>query len=169
MKSIPLTQGYAALVDDEDYERLNVHKWHASVWTSSTGKKKIYAERKRWLKGKTLAIHMHREVLGANCPLDHKDGDGLNNQKYNLRRATGTQNNANRLKGPGTSSPYKGVSLHKGTGKWEACIKLTGKKKFIGLFKDAADAATAYNFEAEQAWGDFARMNVPLTEPACLG
>ena len=59
MKTIPLTQGQVAMVDDEDFERINQHKWHLlkSPYT-------FYAVRTTPRKEGRKMIYMHREILG---------------------------------------------------------------------------------------------------------
>ena len=88
MKLVPLTQGLFAKVDDDDYDSLMQYNWNAVKCG-----KNIYASRSVGWKGK-INIRMHRVVLGItnqNILCDHKDGDGLNNQKSNLRKANYSQ------------------------------------------------------------------------------
>jgi hypothetical protein len=96
-------------------------------------------------------------------PLTKGYGDGLNNQRWNLREATTSQNHANRKKTRGLSR-YKGVYWQKIGEKWSAAVKYQGLKHYLGLFKDEADAATAYNLKAFELFGEFARFNVPVQE-----
>ncbi len=158
MREIPLTKGYVALVDDEDYERVNAFKWFAAPH-----RRCIYARREEVRDGKRVVIRMHRFIMGCPEDVDHADNDGLNNQRYNLRPANNGQNQANmRKQKRQTSSRFKGVYLHRQTGKWVAQVNINGKKTNLGLFRDEVDAAQAYNFAAEEAFGGFARLNVPL-------
>ncbi len=101
---------------------------------------------------------MHRLIMGCREKVDHRDNDGLNNQRYNLRKSTDQQNCANRQKTRG-SSQFKGVVRDRNA--WQAYIKVNGVKKNLGRFKDEFDAAQAYNFAALEAFGEFARMNKP--------
>lgn len=152
MKRIELSKGKFAKVDDEDYEVLNRWKW--SVLSSGTSKK-IYAARHG-------GILMHREILGLKkgeiC--DHKDMDGLNNQKTNLRKCTINQNNANVTARGGRK--YKGV-YHDNRGKlskpWKAQITVGGKVIWLGLFEKEEEAARAYNNAAHKYFSSFARLN----------
>ena len=155
MKEIPLTKGYIAKVDDEDYERLSQFKWCAAVRKKAHLPDCIYAI--STVAPNTLAL-MHRFILGcpASVQVDHWDTDGLNNQRYNLRQATPAQNGGNARHGRG-SSQFKGVSWNKAIGKWEC--KIANVR--IGFFVDECDAATAYNFAAEERFGAFARFNTP--------
>lgn len=160
MKEIPLTQGYVALVDDEDFERVNAFKWFAV-----RDKRKVYARRSGERVGKSrLNVHMHRFILGCDKQVDHIDDNGLNNQKRNLRLANDSQNRANQRKqSRPTTSKFKGVSWHRAANAWVAQIGVNGTRKHIGTFKDEVDAAQAYNFMAEEIFGEFASYNTPLT------
>ena len=160
MKEIPLTQGKIALVDDADYEWLNQRKWHAANnhgwgW---------YAERKGACdsNGKRHTILMHRVITGAGLgqQVDHKDRDGLNNQRANLRLCTASQNHANQKRCAGCSSRFKGVTWNKREGKWRARIGVHGERIFLGRFDDEVLAALAYNKAATEHFGEFARPNV---------
>ena len=163
-KSISLTQGKFALVDDEDFEWLNQWKWqaqkddntfYATRLTSSGGRKRIL---------------MHRAILGlagANKMLcDHKDHDGLNNTRQNLRVCTPSQNQANRrTTNKNWTSIYIGVSrkitkVMKYTyNYWYAQITKNGKKINIGIFKTEREAALAYNKKSLELNGEFATLN----------
>lgn len=96
-----------------------------------------------------------------NIICDHKDGDTLNNQRYNLRIVTKSQNNCNRISHRKSVSKYKGVSYDKSRSKWQSHIKDTKTKKhiFIGRFNNEQDAAIAYNNKASELHGEYARLN----------
>lgn len=159
MKEIALTNGFVALVDDDDFERLNAHKWYARP-----SKCTHYAVRNspRGL-GKKPAILMHREVLLVSGWVDHRDGAGLNNQKVNLRAVSRAQNTYNKRKIYG-SSRFKGVGFYKSKGKWHARIQHLGVQYHIGYFREEYDAAQAYNMKAEELFGEFAYFNTAGTE-----
>ena len=159
MKEIPLTQGYVALVDDEDFERVNAHKWCVQI-DRSNSRPRIYAMGRIQRGGK--AMQMHRFVLGHDGPVDHRDHDGLNNQRFNLRPTTKSQNAMNSRKAPGKSSRYKGVSWDAARGKWFACIRQNYKTRPLGRYREECDAAQAYNLAAEMMFGEFAHFNYPL-------
>lgn len=147
-KSITLTKGKFALVDDEDFEKLNKHKW------CFDGQ---YAQRRENKK----AMRMHRVILDVpdGMMVDHIDGNKLNNQKTNLRICTNAENTMNRQKGFGVSR-YKGVALHKKTGKFRAYIRGHGKQVHLGLFEVEEDAARAYDEAAKKYFGEFAKVNL---------
>ncbi len=157
MKQIPLTQGKVALVDDDIYEYLMQWKWYAHF-----AKGKWYARRKggKWLFQKT--IRMHRVIMNVTDPkilVDHRNGDGLNNQSENLRICTYTQNSHNASKHADNTSGYKGVSWHKATGKFQAQIRVNGEKLHLGLFSTAEEASDAYDEAAKKHHGEFAKTN----------
>jgi excisionase family DNA binding protein len=82
---------------------------------------------------------MHRLIAGAarGEEVDHKDGDGLNNRRVNLRICTRRQNNMNRKKGSGCSSNFKGVSYfkrHPPTRGWRR-FSSTGCKCTLGILQ----------------------------------
>jgi len=158
MKEINLTQGQVALVDDEDYEELNKYKWFAHDnygWT-------FYARRTgRKADGKRYLIQMHRVILNApkDMFVDHIDSNGLNNQRSNLRLCTNQQNNRHARPYSNGSSKFKGVCWHKRIKEWQANIRIDGKLKHIGYFKNEKDAALAYNVKALEYFGEFALPN----------
>jgi hypothetical protein len=164
MKQIKLTQGYVALVNDEDYERVNAFKWHAYIATRKDGTiKTIYAKRNiPKINGKRTTQKMHRFILGITDPkvqADHKDHNGLNNQRYNLRQATHTQNGRNTRISTMNTSGVKGVGWHKGAEKWHARIAVDGNRIHLGNFTDKEEAAHAYDAAALKHHGAFACTN----------
>ena len=157
MAEIELTQGKIAIVDEEDFERLSKYKW-----CTRKGGNTFYAI--RWgprVDGKRRVILMHREILGlkpGDPDVDHRDGNGLNNQKKNLRIATKSQNAMNQQKTRGTSR-FKGVYWHKPSKKWRARICVNGEQKQLGHFMDEEEAARAYDEKAREIFGEFAKTN----------
>jgi len=145
MKTIPLTRGKVALVDDEDYERLSKFKWFARK-----SKHGWYASRH---------VSMHQELVTARV-VDHRDGDGLNNQRSNLRAATREQNARSRRKRSKLTSRFKGVSWAADRKKWRAQIMANGKSKMLGSFEREAEAAAAYDAAARIYFRDFALTNL---------
>lgn len=169
MKQIPLSQGLFALVDDEDYDRLMVHRWYANRSFNT-----FYVNRKIKVKGKRsyedgrdcrAVVSMHREILSATPGqiIDHRDGDGLNNQKSNLRLCNGSQNCMNRRKSTKQyTSIFKGVNRrNRSKNSWVASIRIHGELKHIGVFPNESLAALAYDAAAVSLFGEFARTNFP--------
>ncbi len=150
-REIPLTKGKAAIVDDEDYDPVASHKWYFM----SVG----YAARTAREDGRRVEIFMHREIMQAQRGelVDHKDGDGLNCRRKNMRIATKSQNNSNRGKSRINTSGFKGVSLHKQRQKWTARISHLGKYRYLGLFPTKESAAEAYKIAANELHSEFAR------------
>lgn len=157
MKEIPLTKGYVALVDDEDYDDLMRWKWSAKE-----AKNTVYAMRKYRKDGKQITITMHRQLMGApkGMEVDHIDRDGLNNQRSNLRLATHRQNayNATPQK---NKYGYRGICLHKPSGLYQAQITAKGRFISLGYHKTPEDAARAYDAAAREHHGEFATLNFP--------
>lgn len=158
-KEIKLTQGFVALVDDEDFDYLNQWKWCVVKGFSS-----MYASRSKYNKKRNCTkVLMHRvimDVKGKDVIIDHKDHDGLNNQKSNLRIATASQNCSNRKSHKNSSSKYLGVNWHKPNKKWRAKISKEGIGQHIGYFDSEEIAALAYNKKAIEIHGEFANLNV---------
>lgn len=143
MKEILLNQGQVALVGDEDYEWLSQWKWYliknnelSYAYRASTANE--------IRQGSIKTIRMHRVIM--NCPnglqIDHIDGNGLNNQRDNLRIVTTRQNNQNRH--DKRSSIYPGVNWHKRDKKWRAIIVCNGKKILLGFYNSEINAFKAY-------------------------
>lgn len=151
MKQIPLTNSRLfALVDDDDYGHLSQWNWQL-VSTGHAGRS----------AGK-VSIMMHRDISDTppDMDTDHRDTNKLNNQRYNLRHATRSQNMANTPKRKGGTSVYKGVWFFKRTGKWASAIKKDYRPIHLGYFHTEAEAARAYNAAALELFGEFGRLNI---------
>lgn len=162
MKILQLTRGKYTFVDNEDYELL----WKLGRWFCSDHGYASKDARKSDPWPTRSVLYVHRVVmewaglLESGLEVDHIDGNGLNNQKHNLRMVTKAENQMNRACAIGLSR-YKGVYLSKATGKWVAQIKLAGKQKYLGYFKTQEDAARAYDNAAKNTFGEYARLNTP--------
>lgn len=149
-KKIALDKGLFALVDAEDYPVVSRFSWFAKK-----APRTFYAARTaRTVRRKNRFMHCH--LLGFTG-IDHINGNGLDNRRQNLRKATSSQNNANRQ--PNKGRQYKGT--HKVSPNcFEARITKQGKPYYLGTFKTEKEAARAYNEAAKSLFGDFARLNV---------
>lgn len=156
MQKIFLTQNKFAIVDDEDYERLNQHNWYAMKSRNGYRAARMVGGRKN-----RFVQYLHREIMGLKKgdkkQVDHYDLNELNNQKNNLRIATNQQNSYN-TKARGRSK-YKGVVWRKRIRKWIVRITCSGKTKWLGAFVKEIDAAKAYDVAAKELFGDFANCN----------
>ncbi len=165
MMSIPLhgklAAGRSAIIDDEDFALVSQYRWNAWERHRPGRSDGPYAQATiRLPNGRTTTIRMHSLIMGSPG-VDHKNGDGLDNTRGNLRLATSVQNGANQRPNLGTSSAYKGVSWHRDRRKWQANIGVAGKQRYLGLFSDEEDAARAYDDAAREAFGEFALLNFP--------
>lgn len=157
MRRIKLTQGYSAIVDDEDYDFLSRWKWHVLVGS------KVYAMRNSTpSNGKRHHILMHRFILKAPSgkQIDHINGDSLDNRKKNLRIVTKKQNMWNRNPNTNCTSSFRGVYWHKQHRKWCAAISVNKKRHHIGLFNCEISAAKAYDKRAILEFGKFYRRQI---------
>lgn len=155
MREISLTQGQVALVDDEDYAALAQFRWSAHKRGKS-----FYAMRAK-PRPEIGSILMHRVITcaGDGLSVDHVDGDGLNNQRHNLRVVSHQQNLCNQRKQNNTSSKFKGVCWRHDTRRWMAYITVKGKRHYLGHFKTEKEAGKTYDAAAQQYHGQFARTN----------
>lgn len=162
VREIPLTQGFVALVDDEDYERVMQFKWYAHRDNGN-----VYARSDIRRNGKKVSLRLHRFILDAppDVLVDHADGNGLDCTRRNIRFATVSQNNANKNT-PGSSSGYRGVVLDRRRGTWTARISVNGHEFNRFGFGNPRDAARAYDVMAIEHFGQFARPNFPIGDDA---
>lgn len=122
------------------------------------------------INGKSVEIKMHRQIMNVlfnnKIIIDHKDRNGLNNQRENLRRCSRSQNNINSTKRKKSTSIYKGVSYEasgRSLKKWVAQVYFNKKQYWIGRFNTESEAAKAYDKKAFELHGEFAVMNFDKT------
>lgn len=153
MKRVPLTRGYVALVDDSDFETVMFHRpWYVMVKRKTT-----YAARGG---GRNPIVYMHTMLLGLppnnrQVEIDHRDGNGLNNQRSNIRFASRSQNRMNTSRRIDNTSGVKGVT-QRGQ-KWIAQIQYKKQNHYLGIFSSKVVAALAYKHAAEKLHKEFAR------------
>lgn len=160
-KTIPLTRGLTALVDDADFTWLNQWKWSTqrpqSRWPYAVRTDHSQTGRKG---GRSAKVFMHRLICGVSGEdmVDHRNGDTLDNRRSNLRIATNSQNQQNRRLVAG-KHPYKGIQYNRESGKWQTQITVDGTRKYIGMFSTAEQAARGYDAAAREYFGEFAAVN----------
>lgn len=155
-RAVPLTRGYVAIVDDEDFARVSAKKW------SSSGDRGAARAQHYWRDGgKVRAVGLGRFILDAPAGMhvDHINGDPLDNRRANLRLCTHAENMRNRRKHRGFANPYKGVLAQ--SGRFYARICSGGRYYPLGGFAAAEEAARAYDAAARRLHGEFARLNFP--------
>jgi hypothetical protein len=160
MPEIPLTKGFVALVDGEDLALVNQYKWCA---LTKPGADLVYAQNRSRKRSRL----MHRLIMGAvnGQYVDHRDGNGLNNRRTNLRLCSHAQNLRNQRVQRNNTSGFKGVSFENRRNRWVAYIYFEGKHIWLGYFHSPKHAALAYNAAARRCFGEFANVNhFPITE-----
>lgn len=156
MKQIDLTQGYTAIVDDEDYERVSQYNWYYQ-----RGAIRTYAAQ----QGRGNRITLPRFLMGIDNPrikCAYVNGDVFDNRKSNLKIMTAAEIAAKTGKcKAATSSQYKGVFWDKRRGKWCAAIEYHRKKFHLGYFDSEVRAALVYDAAAQELHGNAAYLNFP--------
>lgn len=159
MKTISLTQSQFALVDDEDFEKLNQWKWfaHKNRYGGYAAVRTCHCP----LVKQQHLIWMPRQIL--SCPqdkdTDYKNHNILNNQRHNLRICTNGENQRNKNRYKNNMSGYKGVSCFTKSKKWAARIRFNRELIYLGRFDSALEAAFAYDCKAKELFGEFACTN----------
>lgn len=156
-RTLQLTRGLNTLIDEDDFEKVGRHKWHAgkSLLTN-------YARRFNIINGRRVLCILHRVItnVAPDAYVDHKNGDGLDNRQSNLRACTHSENHRNRRRSKGRS-PFKGVHC-RAEGKWRAYCCVDGKDIWLGQFASEIEAARAYDAAAHKHYGEFARTNADI-------
>lgn len=162
MKYINLTKGKRAIVDDDDFSKVYLYKYHYDTWG--------YAVRSEWsaIDKRNKKVFLHRDILEppSGLQIDHINGNKLDNRKENLRICTASENVRHRPIGVKNTSGYKGVIFSGKLNKknpWVASINIgTGKNRkhhHLGYFSTKEDAALAYNIHAKKFFGEYAYLN----------
>lgn len=150
-RRLDLGHGRVVLVDDADLDMLRQFKW-LPVRRGQT-----YYARSRF-GGAT--IYMHRLLLlpDPDQSVDHKNGNGLDNRRANLRVADACGQARNSRKGGGVSR-FRGVYLNRNTGRWYAQVSIRDRSIHLGTFDSEEEAALARDAAARVHYGEFGRFN----------
>jgi hypothetical protein len=149
---VELTQGYRAVLSAEDVCRVEAYSWRAQI-----SNRTVYAYTADFSTGRRRNVAMHRLLMEfpVGMQVDHRDGDGLNNTRANLRLATAAQNQHNKMATKRNTSGFKGV--FKARAKWKAEIKVGGKSVYLWTFDAPDTAAKAYAKASADLHGEFGR------------
>lgn len=153
---------HQVLYDEEDECLVSLHKWRLKK-DFKNGVFYAITNVGRTEKGNLKTLTIHRLILGVSdskVHIDHKNHNGLDNRKENLRPCTRVQNLGNTR----TRKKYKGIVYHKDKDHakkpWEAQINLDGKSRYLGCYATEEEAALAYNKAAKEKYGEFALLNI---------
>lgn len=150
---IKLYSGEYVRVDDEDYDKLNQYIWY--LFKSEKWK---YAIRTEYKNGKQKTIFMHREIMGiydSKVYVDHKDHDGLNNQKSNLRLSNNRFNQYNVGKKSISKQKYKNIR-QLSENRWQVRMRIPKGKRIEKIVHSEEEAVKLYNDLAIKYHGEFA-------------
>lgn len=159
---VELPHGFCSKISPEDRDLVET-----VLWTSWANGRTRYVGRSTYA-GRKRTVTLHRTIgervfpdLQPSEQIDHVNGDGLDNRRENLRRATCSQNQMNCRSRRNSTSRFLGVSWYRRYEMWRASIKIAGKYKTIGYFDNEEEAARAYDELAKETRGERARLNFP--------
>jgi hypothetical protein len=160
---VPLTGGYEAIIDADDVGLVS-----GVLWCSAKTGNAVYAvTRRKDAAGKPSNLYMHRLLMGHTnvTPVDHRDLNGLNNRKANLRIVSVAENAKNCRLSLLNRSGVKGVSWRQDRGKWQVHIRIDYKRISLGHFSFLEDAAAAYAAASVKYHGEFGRVVNEILPP----
>ncbi len=161
---IYLTQGKVAVVDDIDWMYLLDRSWQAH---KSKDKKTWYVWRSDRIDGIKITVQMHTviiERMGLIVPkgyvIDHKDHDGLNNRRNNLRVITYSESCINQGRRKNSNNKYRGVTklghLH-----FKIRIQCNNQEMYFEVYATEEDAAKMRDELTKLYHGEFVVLNFP--------
>jgi hypothetical protein len=154
---VPLTCARFTIISECDEQKVSKQRWQFSPKKQGTG----YASGSTTRGGRQSTLFLHRFILDAppGLEVDHKNRNGLDNRRQNLRLATKKQNAQNRALNRNSVSGVHGVHWSKNERKWKSSINVDGTRVHLGYFKDIDDAVRAYDAAARLYYGEFANLN----------
>ncbi len=156
MKKIKLSQNKYALIDNEDYDRINQWSWY---YHTGYARRCIYP----YGRGKTITLFLHRIVFNrkkwrGDEEVDHINGNTLDNRKKNLRICSRAENMMNQKNLHKKSySGIRGIHWDKNYQKWSVHIKIGGIQKYFGSFETIQQARKVHKKEVVGLFGKFSR------------
>jgi hypothetical protein len=141
------------IVDRLDKSLVLRHTWHLRK------SRNIYYAATRIDKSHLRSLHQMILRTKKGTIVDHKNCNGLDNRRLNLRLSDKSKNASNRGIPSNNTSGYKGVSWNKNEQKYQAYICFNWKKIHLGYFLEIRPAAIAYNKAALIYHGEFAKLN----------
>jgi len=158
MREILLTKGKVAIVDDEDFEEVNKHKWYCMPHRNT-----FYACRHG---GNYSIINMSHQIMGNvdGKVIDHINRNGLDNRRCNLRFCSVSENCRNKKLNSNNTSGFRGVHWDLKCKKWVVQVQSNYTVVYRALFDDKVEAAMDYDRKARELFGDFVVLNFPSKE-----
>mgnify|MGYP003504821894 FL=1 len=159
---VTLTRGHTAVIDAADVHLVCGRNWFSSIrLRADKTVRTVYAMGNTPRReGGPMRLMLHRVIAGTpdGVEVDHRDGDGLNNRRENLRMATRAQNTRNRSLQSNNTSGVKGVRFDATRNKWRAYIRVCGVLKYIGSYEALDEASEAYAEASARLHGEFGRL-----------
>jgi len=156
---IPLGYNRFVLIDAADAVVAVQWRWQALEVQPG----RFYASGQRTIDGKREEVYLHRLLMNPpdGMVVDHRNGDGLDCRRENMRVCTQQQNTHNRSKKRASKNPYLGVYKLKVGLQWHARIRHNKTSIYLGYFPTPEEAARAYDRKALELRGEYARLNFP--------